>query len=46
MERQKKGAAEKLRQLLSSDFDGSVEINIRYESCSSNTDTSLLIVNR
>lgn len=48
MKPDKEEAAERLRQLTNGNFENEIEVSIRYDYdiCLSNTDTSLLTVNK
>lgn len=42
----RKEAAERLRQLVNSDFENEITVSVSYDICLSKTDTSLLTVNK
>lgn len=42
----RKEAAERLRQLVNSDFENEIAVSVSYDICLPKTDTSLLTVNK
>lgn len=42
----RKEAAERLRQLVNSNFENEIVVSVNYDICLSKTDTSLLTVNK
>lgn len=42
----RKEAAERLRQLVNSNFENEIAVSVNYDICLSKTDTSLLTVNK
>ena len=46
MPQDRKEAAERLRQLVNSNFENEIAVSVNYDICLSKTDTSLLTVNK